>query len=309
MKKKKIIIVICIILLSVITIIGFIVFTPKTNDITLDDVTEKDSQIEKEKVYCTQESSISPTKRESLASISEKYYENFSIANTSINNMKEMYSYLKDKDFEQYKFIYYNSENNHYIGFRIIYSNYIPYANSIEENSGISYDEAKAYQAMYFIMWAKYGKGYISDDDLEYYNKDLEKISKADLKSVQVGNYKCFYQVIGDDVLYINAKLNGNSKRDEIFTMAYDSKMSPEDIIKKWYNGTIYSNKLQEINVNQNYSMIKTGMSYSDVVNILGQPTSSGVTGVLQYYVWNYDYRIIITVLFQNGRVYTKTYN
>lgn len=262
--KNRLKVLITIIIISIIIIcISIVVFFKSKDKEVINNNNEVTENIEQEKMYITQNSDVSPTKKEFIGVFSDKLtnvYDNSAgglrkIENyeTSIENMKQ-YSIetWSDNTSQKYKVLeetyYYNSNNNHIIGAKTSINDVQKTVSGIKQSRGVSYQEFLEGEInAYYSVFQNFHNDNTSNEALEryeIYQKYLENSKNDTGKELEYKNYKYSYKVI-EDYIYIFVTFKDDDNKNEILMLAYDEKTNAEEIIKKWYD-TVYTIEIEE---------------------------------------------------------------
>ena len=262
--KNRLKVLITIIIISIIIIcISIVVFFKSKDKEVINNNNEVTENIEQEKMHITQNSDVSPTKKEFIGVFSDKLtnvYDNSAgglrkIENyeTSIENMKQ-YSIetWSDNTSQKYKVLeetyYYNSNNNHIIGAKTSINDVQKTVSGIKQSRGVSYQEFLEGEInAYYSVFQNFHNDNTSNEALEryeIYQKYLEKSKNDTGKELEYNNYKYSYKVI-EDYIYIFVTFKDDDNKNEILMLAYDEKTNAEEIIKKWYD-TVYTIEIEE---------------------------------------------------------------
>lgn len=223
-----------------------------------------------EKMYITQDSDVSPTRKEFIRVFSDKLteiYENSKLDerntdnniethtnNTSIENMFQ-YSYemklTNNTTKKRYKIeetaYFYNSINNHFIGSRNTIYDLSVFSKALEANNTNIQEDTTNFIKNSLSVFMNYHnmeeEEKNSQEQQDRFNKwqnFVTQYSAEENTTLNFDNYKCSYKVFGADCLYVCTYFNDDSNKMEILMLAYDENTDPEETIKNWYN-TVYT--------------------------------------------------------------------
>lgn len=263
--KNRLKVLITIIIISIIIIcISIVVFFKSKDKEVINNNNEVTENIEQEKMYITQNSDVSPTKKEFIGVFSDKlteimdkktneYFKSHTY-NTSIENMFQYSSEVKitnnitqKRDKVNERTYFYNSVNNHFIGSREMIYDLNNTIKGLEMNN-TNINEyvtnflkgALAVFMNYHNMDEEQKNSQEQKDKFNEWQNSLTQYSTEEATNLEFDNYKCSYNILGADCLYVCTKFNDDNNKMEFLMLAYDENVGPEETIKNWYN-TVYT--------------------------------------------------------------------
>lgn len=250
--------------------------TNNSNDNISNEIEENSEQ---DKMYITQESSVSPSGKEFIGVFSDNLKEvyeggtstsknfEFITYNTTNENIKQYSRLTKIKnnvtgnyDIVEKSSYYYNDLNKKIIASERIINDVTNYSIALQ-NKNTTYQEYiyNFFNSSVNIFQDLHNNN--EEDNIARANKYYEYSDNV-TKTVgnRGGNFnyenRTFdYEIMAYDVLYVYVTYPTNSNKEEILLLAYDENTEPEEVIKKWYQNvstvqttnTITSNLLEQI--------------------------------------------------------------
>lgn len=250
--------------------------TNNSNDNISNEIEENSEQ---DKMYITQESSVSPSGKEFIGVFSDNLKEvyeggtsnsknfEFITYNTTNENIKQYSRLTKIKnnvtgnyDIVEKSSYYYNDLNKKIIASERIINDVTNYSIALQ-NKNTTYQEYiyNFFNSSVNIFQDLHNNN--EEDNIARANKYYEY---SDNVTNTVGNRggnfnyenRTFdYEIMAYDVLYAYVTYPTNSNKEEILLLAYDENTEPEEVIKKWYQNvstiettnTSTSNLLEQI--------------------------------------------------------------
>ena len=267
-KKQKVMITIIIISIIIICIAIAVFYKSKDKEV-ISNNNEVTENIEQEKMYITQNSDVSPTKKEFIGVFSDKLTEVYekqkldkrnndnienNTYNTSIENMFQYSSEAKitnnitqKRDKFSERTYFYNSVNNHLIGSRETMYDLSRNIKGLEANNSNINDYTTNFMKASLNIFMNYHNmeeeeknSQEQQDKFNEWQNFLTQYSAEEATNLDFNNYKCSYNILGADCLYVCTKFNDDNNKMEFLMLAYDENVGPEETIKNWYN-TVYT--------------------------------------------------------------------
>ena len=252
-----------------IFIIGITVYiSNKNSDVEFSN--ENITVTEENKVYITQDSTISPTGKEFIGIFSDNLKETYEkalidgmenkIYNTSIENMKQFSqeswgNNLATKNINKVMetTYYYNNDNNHIIGSKFGTSCFLQITTETLPNYNMTLnDYLVSISDSSFSVFFNFHNDNESQEILDKYNKYneyIKTIENVNKNNFEYQDYQIQYWNIGD-ILYISTNKKNDSNFFEFLQLAYDEKTNAEEVIKKWYSEVFTTEAISKNNSN-----------------------------------------------------------